>query len=150
MSTWDYELVDVANRHPTLLRVRGLAKQTGYDFSGTSDVAIVLKQSARIDQPASGLRIVFELKRNASQDDHYQALITLLLSNQLSGSLKPIVVVTDLNEHYCFYWLDDHTIFYCTVDDPGMALGIIKGCLIQEQVNAVCEVQPVQVRPYPF
>jgi len=103
MSTWDYELVDVANRHPTLLRVRGLAKQTGYDFSGTSDVAIVLKQSARIDQPAGGLRIVFELKRNASQDDHYQALITLLLSNQLSGSLKPIVVVTDLNEHYCCY-----------------------------------------------
>lgn len=28
MSTWDDELVDVANRHPTLLRARGLAKQT--------------------------------------------------------------------------------------------------------------------------
>ncbi|DBA99407.1 TPA: hypothetical protein ACH3X3_012005 [Trebouxia sp. C0006] len=26
-----------------------------------------------------------------------------------------------------------------------MALGIIKGCLVQEQVNAVFEVQPVQV-----
>ena len=50
---------------------------------------------------------MFELKRTVSQDDHYQALITLLLSNLLSGSLKPIVVVTDLNEHYCFYWLDD-------------------------------------------
>jgi len=78
-----------------------------YQFSGTSDVAIVLKQSARIDQPAGGLRIVFELKRNASQDEHYQALLRLLLSNLLSDSLKPIVVVTDLNEHYCFYWLDD-------------------------------------------
>ena len=31
-----------------------------------------------------------------------------------------------------------------------MALGIITGCLVQEQVNAVFEVQPVQVRPYPF
>ena len=87
---------------------------------------------------------MFELKKKASRDDHYQALITLLLSNQLSGCLKPIVIVTDLNEHYCFYWLD-HTIFYHIVDSSSMALGIIKGCLHQEQVTAISEVQPVQV-----
>ena len=129
--------------------VKSLAKQVGYEFSGTTDVAIVLKQSARIDQPASGLRIVFELKGKAIREDHYQALILFLLSNELSGCLKPIVIVTDFNEHYCFYWLDDPTIFFHTVDGPCMALGIIKGCLHQEQVTAMSELQPVQVRPYP-
>jgi len=149
VNTQDYQLVDVANHHPTMLSVKSLAKRLGYEFSGTIDVAIVLKQAARIHQPANGLRIVFELKKKASREDHYQALITLLLSNQLSGRLKPIVIVTDLNEHYCFYWLDDHTIFYHIVDGPGMALGVIKGCLHQEQVTAISEVQPVQVRTYP-
>ena len=48
-------------------------------------------------QPASGLRIAFELKKVISRQDHYQAL----LSNELSGRLNPIVIVTDLNEHYC-------------------------------------------------
>ncbi|DBB16103.1 TPA: hypothetical protein ACH3X3_003466 [Trebouxia sp. C0006] len=145
MSTRDYQLVDIANHHPTMLSVKSLAKQLGYEFSSTTDVAIVLRQAACIDQPANGLRIVFELKKKASRDDHYQALITLLLSNQLSGCLKPIVIVTDLNEHYCFYWLDDHTILYHIVDSSSMALGIIKGCLHQEQVTAIYEVQPVQV-----
>ena len=149
MSTRDYQLVDIANHHPTMLSVKSLAKQLGYEFSGTTDVAIVLRQAACIDQLANGLRIVFELKKKASRDDHYQALITLLLSNQLSGCLKPIVIVTDLNEHYCFYWLDDHTIFYHIVDSSNMALGIIKGCLHQEQVTAISEVQPVQVCLYP-
>ncbi len=149
MNTQDYQPVDVANHHPTMFSVKSLAKRLGYEFSGTIDVAIVLKQAARIHQPANGLRIVFELKKKASREDHYQALIMLLLSNQLSGRLKPIVIVTDLNEHYCFYWLDDHTNFYHIVDGPGMALGVIKGCLHQEQVTAISEVQPVQVRTYP-
>ncbi|DBA96040.1 TPA: hypothetical protein ACH3X1_001541 [Trebouxia sp. C0004] len=62
----------------------------------------------------------------------------------VGATALPIVNVTDLNEHHCFYWLDDHTIFYHIVDGPGMALGIIKGCLHQEQVTAISEVQPVQ------
>lgn len=129
--------------------VKSLAKQVGYEFSGTTGMAIVLKQSARIDQPASGLRIVFELKRKTMREDHYQALILFLLSNGLSGCLTPIVIVTDFNEHYCLYWLDDHTVFFHTVDGPCMALGIIKGCLHQEQVTAMSELQPGQVGPYP-
>ncbi len=145
MNTQDYQLVDVANHHPTMLNIKSLAKQLGYEFSGTTDVAIVIKQAAYVHQPAVGLRIVFLLKKKASREDYYHALITLLLSNQLSGSLKPMVVVTDLNEHYCFYWLDDRTIFHHIVDGPGMALGLIKGCLHQEHVTAFCQVQPVQV-----
>ncbi len=41
-----------------------------------------------------------------------------------------------------------HTIFCHIVDGPGMALGVIKGCLHQEQVTAFAEVQPVQVCTY--
>ncbi len=104
MNTQDYQLVDVANHHPTMLSNKSRFKRLGYEFSGTTDVAIVHKQAARLHQPACGLRIVFELKEKPSRENHYQALITLLLSNQLSGRLKPIVIVTDLNEHYCLHW----------------------------------------------
>ena len=48
-------------------------------------------------QPDSGLRIAFELKKVISPQGHYQAL----LSNELSGCVTPVVIVTDLNEHYC-------------------------------------------------
>ena len=43
------------------------------------------------------------------------------------------------------YWLDGRTVFYCPVDSPGIALGIIKSFLQQEEVTTISEVQPVQV-----
>lgn len=67
------------------------------------DVAIVLKQTARINQPANGLRIVFKLRKTSSSASHYQAMITLLMSNVLSGPLKPIVILTDLGDDYTVY-----------------------------------------------
>ena len=72
-------------------------------------------------------------------------MITLLLSNLLSGPLKPIVILTNLGDEYTFYWLDGRTIFYCPSDSSGIALGIIKSFLQQEEVTAVSEVESVQV-----
>ena len=145
VSKREYQWIDAANHHQRLFNVSSLAHQFGYEFAGTTDVAIVLRQAARIGQPATGLRVVFELKKKHSNDDHYQALITLLMSNVLSGPLKPIVILTDLAADYVFYWLDDHTIFYYAPDSPGMALGIVKAFMQQEQVSATAEVHPVQV-----
>lgn len=68
----------------------------------------------------------------------------LLLSNLLSRPLKPIVILTDVCDAYIFYWLDGCTIFYCSADSPGIALGIIKSFL-QQEVTAISDVQPVQV-----
>ena len=72
-------------------------------------------------------------------------MITLLLSNLLSRPLKPIVILTDLRDDYMFDWLDGCTVFYFPADSPGIALGIIKSFLQQEEVTAISEVQPVQV-----
>ena len=72
-------------------------------------------------------------------------MITLLFSNLLSRPLKPIVILTDLRDDYIFYWLDGRTVFYCPADSPGIALGIIKSFLQQEEVTTISEVQPVQV-----
>ena len=140
-----YQLVDAANKHPKMLSVSSLADELGYEISGTTDVAFVLRHAARINQPANGLRIVFELKKKRDNSNHFQAMITLLLSNLLSCPLKPIVVLTDLREEYTFYWLDGCTVFYYPADSPGIALGIIKSFLQQEEVTAISEVQPVQV-----
>ena len=106
----DYRWIDAANHHSKMLSVTSLAHQFGYEFAGTSHVALVLKQAARIGQPATGLRIVFELNRHSSNNAHYKAMITLLMSNVLSRFLKPIVIVTDLGDQYNFYWLDDHSV----------------------------------------
>ena len=140
-----YQLVDAANNHPNMLSVSGLVNELGYEISGTTDVAIVLRRAAQINQPANGLRIVFELRKKRDDKAHFQAMVTLLLSNLLSGPLKPIVILTNLGDEYTFYWLDGRTIFYCPSDSSGIALGIIKSFLQQEEVTAVSEVEPVQV-----
>ncbi|KAL3151394.1 hypothetical protein ABBQ38_013222 [Trebouxia sp. C0009 RCD-2024] len=127
-----------------MLSVSSLADKLGYEISGTTDVAVVLRHAARINQPANGLRIVLGLKKKRDSSNHFQAMITLLLSNLLSCPLKPIVVLTDLRDDYTFYWLDGCTVFYYPADSPGIALGIIKSFLQQEEVTAISEVQPVQ------
>jgi len=49
MTKQDCQLMDTANRFFTVLSMQRLAKHSGYAFSGMADVAIVLKQAARID-----------------------------------------------------------------------------------------------------
>ena len=41
-----YQLVDAANKHPNMLSVSSLADQLGYEISGTTDVAIVLRRNS--------------------------------------------------------------------------------------------------------
>ena len=62
-----YQLVDAANKHPNMLSVSSLADKLGYEILCTTDVAIVLRRAAQINQPANGLRIVFELKKKGQQ-----------------------------------------------------------------------------------
>ena len=61
-----YQLVDAVNKHPYMLSVSSLADKLGYKISGTTDVAIVLRRAAQINQPANGLRIVLELKKKGT------------------------------------------------------------------------------------
>lgn len=62
--------VDAAPHPSTILSMQRLAKHLGYTFSGTTDLAIVLKQAARIDDQANGLCIGFPSKY-ANREDHY-------------------------------------------------------------------------------
>lgn len=106
-----YQLVDAANKHPSMLSVSSYADKLGYEIVGTTDVAVVLRPAAQIDQPANGLRIVLELVKERDDRKHFQAMITLVLSNLHSCPLKPIVILTDLRDDYVFYWLDGCTVF---------------------------------------
>lgn len=110
---------------------------------------IALKQSVTANLPATGLRIIFELKKSIGGGrEQYQAMISLLLANVLSCELKPVVVLTDLRKAYTFYWLDQRTIYYYSPERPGKALGIIEGLLLQEKITPETQVERVEVGKY--
>jgi hypothetical protein len=140
-----YTLVDAANHHPCLLSLTGRADELGFDFSGTADVVIALRQ-CQGPLLATGLRMVINLKKENASEGYPQAMISLVLANLYSAGLKPIAVVTDLNEDHMFFWLDGHTMRFFAAESAGHALGIINDILAQEAVTDRAEVEPVQVR----
>lgn len=62
-----HQLVDAASKHPNMLSVSSLADKLGYEILGTTDVAVVLRRAAQINQPANSLHIVLELKKKQQQ-----------------------------------------------------------------------------------
>ena len=137
------QLVDAATKDPHMSSTSSLR----YEFVGRTDVAVVLRRAAQINQPANGSLIVLELKTKRHNSEHFQAMITLFLSTWISHPLKSNVVLTDLGDDNVFYWLGGRTqsVFHCPCHSPGIALGMIKSFLQQEEVIAISEVQPVQV-----
>ncbi len=49
--------------------------------------------------------MLFELKRGVEDQHIYQALCQLMLANTLSSSKRPVVVLTDLVDHWQLFWL---------------------------------------------
>ncbi|KAG5183551.1 hypothetical protein JKP88DRAFT_245190 [Tribonema minus] len=134
------------------LNVSGAADILGYDFRGTPDAVLVLRASWR--WPQAALRVVFVVRKQllVISDANYQAMVTLLLANIHSSRLKPIVILTDLNEAYTFFWLDGHTLYYTQVDSAPLAWGLFDAILGNERTSAKAEVVPcegVEVVPPP-
>lgn len=70
MTVQDCQLMAAANHLCIELSMQQrLAKHLGYK-AGTADVAVVLKQTARIDHSANGLCIASQLKRQANRENH--------------------------------------------------------------------------------
>eukprot|EP00611_Tribonema_gayanum_P026013 TRINITY_DN6082_c0_g1_i1.p1 TRINITY_DN6082_c0_g1~~TRINITY_DN6082_c0_g1_i1.p1 ORF type:complete len:239 (+),score=27.57 TRINITY_DN6082_c0_g1_i1:193-909(+) len=134
------------------LNVSGAADILGYDFHGTPDAVLVLRASWR--WPQAALRVVFVVRKQllVISDANYQAMVTLLLANIHSSRLKPIVILTDLNEAYTLFWLDGHTLYYTQVDSAPLAWGLFDAILGNERTSAEAGVVPcegVEVVPPP-
>ena len=82
-----------------------------FDIRGTSDVMVVERASGIL--PVFGIRMLLELKKNRPDaKDGYQAMGELLAADQHTP-FTPIVVLTDLAEHWMFCWLEGRQIRFC-------------------------------------
>ena len=81
-----------------------------YKFDGNTDAALITHLSYRAKAPNTGLCILFELKKpeKIETSSVYQAAceLVLALANFLSPQLQPVVLLTDLCDHWQLFWLD--------------------------------------------
>jgi len=74
-----------------------------FDVKGSSDVMVV-ERSAGL-APEFGIRMLFELTKAVMRKNLFQAIGELLAADELTA-FTPVVVLTDLNEVWTFYWLE--------------------------------------------
>lgn len=116
-------------------------KEDVLDFrsiSGTSDIAIVTAASREMSWERKGLCILFELKKPQSMNSKalHQALCQLVLANLVCGELKPVVVLTDLQESWRLLWMAGSTAKVASFTSSAAALAAIDGCIVQASALA--------------
>jgi hypothetical protein len=98
----------------------------GRKYKGTTDVAVIEKDAGIV--PAAALKIVFELKKDASKINSKalcQTIFSLLLANAACKRLRPVAMLTDLVDQWILVWVDPKTIFYHRFGSRGKAVGFL-------------------------
>ncbi len=120
-------------------------------ISGTSDVAVITAASSKTGYERKGLCTLFELKKpeslkNQPNKAKNQAVCQLVLANMLSRKLKPVVVLTDLQDQWFLYWMDGSNVkvAFCS---RGAALWTIDGCIKQAATLAAGAPLPCLTGP---
>ena len=106
-----------------------------HNIRGNTDAAVITRASRKAKSARIGLCMLFELKRGVEDRHIYQALCQLMLANTLSSSKRPVMVLTDLKDHWQLFWLAGCTV-YTTVMSRGGAVAAIKMCLQQAAARA--------------
>ncbi|CAG8436529.1 6208_t:CDS:2 [Ambispora gerdemannii] len=78
-------------------------------LSDTTDVAIVDMHSIALQMPEKHIRILFELKKAIVKADTYQVMAELITAD-LKSIYSVLAVLTDLNDDWRFYWLEEGRI----------------------------------------
>lgn len=130
----EWKLIDAANKHPTLLS----GSFGGWNFKGTTDVAFVHRTASRIME-RSGLKCIFELKKELRGGGHQKAciqtVICLVMANLFAPQFKPCAVLTDLDDTWSLFWMDGSTIFWFTFESRASAVGYIEELLQDSDGN---------------
>ena len=117
------------NKSPKLLN--GILKGNGEGtvFKGTTDVVVVDK--AAEDLPETGLKIIFELKKDGTTDKRaeYQTIVSLLLADTLRRHLRPVAVLTDLGNMWKFFYCDHSIVWRHTFLSRREAVGYLDAIL---------------------
>ena len=96
-----------------------------YLLKGTIDVAVVSKIYVDSWNTPSGIRVAIELKKNAAPE-HVMQAVTQLLSATAKSNFKVVVLLTDLKDHFQFFWLHQNYIVDCKYLWQGCALAAPK------------------------
>lgn len=127
-----WQWVNVSGKRNLLTQAS--AHSLGYNFRGTTDIALCSRNAVLSNMYTSGMRVLLEVKKAPVHDDTYQAMVILLLANILNPKFKPLVVLTDLRDSWVFFWLDRQCIWHSAQDRP-VAAGILEDMLQQEEMN---------------
>jgi hypothetical protein len=77
-----------------------------FEINGMTDVVIAKKAYAEGHMLARGIKVGFELKKKI-QDNHIPQAIGQLLTINIRSNDPVFIVLTDLNNEWIFYWLED-------------------------------------------
>jgi len=85
-------------------------KVPGYKLTGTADVAIIDTTFPQYDSSLirASLALIVELKPKFESDSFRQGVLELLAHSSMGETAwHPLALVTDLNDEWCFLWLND-------------------------------------------
>lgn len=125
------------NKNKGLLDLQGHGASLYYSsITGNTDVVIITRDSYDAMCPREGLCILFELKKVVVTDAVYQAACELIVAAILSPSWQPVVVLTDLAEHWQVFWMSDTTVKHARLSSRRAAVAVIRGCVQQAAAQA--------------
>lgn len=84
------------------------ARVPGFKLTGTTDVAVVDTRFPLEAFTRSALALIVELKRKFDDAAARQGVLELVAHAAMGETAwAPLVLVTDLNDKWCFFWLND-------------------------------------------
>lgn len=78
-------------------------------------MAVVDKSHIKSSNIVGGIRVGIELKKKIKRADHMQAITKLMLTS-LYSKYPVVMLLTDLREHWQFFWLEVGGIVDCVFD----------------------------------
>lgn len=134
-----YPLVwlEAGNKRQNLLDLKGHEASLYYSsITGNADAVIITQASELAKCPREGLCVLFELKQAVTEQSLYQAACQLVLAAVLSPQWQPVVVLTDLAEHWQLFWVDGLTLKHALMPSLRTAVAVIGACLEQAAARA--------------
>lgn len=116
-----------------------------HSIKGNADAVIVTRDSYAAMSPREGLCMLFELKKVVKPQAVFQAACQLVVSTILSPDWQPVVVLTDLAEHWQLFWMDGKTVQHARLPSRPAAVAVIKGCVQQAAAQAAGDELPASL-----
>jgi hypothetical protein len=105
------------------------AKVPGFKLTGTTDVAVIDTRFRVEALTRAAIALIVELKRKYDDDAFRQGVLELVAHASMGETAwPPLALVTDLNDTWCFLWLND-----------GRKISVLSGTRAQA-VKFICDL----------